>query len=65
MSVDVFSKRFLAEVKPFPPHLTQPLCRLLELWSKLPSGGINPQAVIKHLRLQAPFPSSAASFIDA
>ena len=35
MSVDAFSKQLLADVKLFPQHLTQPLCRLLERWLDL------------------------------
>ncbi len=54
VSVDAFSKLLLGEVKVFLPHLVQPLCRLLERWSKLPSDGINAPAVVKSLRLHTP-----------
>lgn len=48
----------------FPPHLTQPLCRLLERWSKLPSGGINASSAIKCLRMHS-FERAAGSGASA
>jgi len=41
MSVDAFSKQLLADVKLFPQHLTQPLCRLLERWLSPASSCLN------------------------